>query len=574
MIDREYIQKIPYLCAQIIPYIGNKRRLLPLIHQGLCQACPGGFRGKTFLDPFAGSGIVSRFAKFLGFQVVANDWEPYAHVLNYAYLKIDRSDLNGMYRQAGGLEGMLQHLNSLPDPDEADEYIARYYSPRDDRSADYRRERMFYTRANGLAIDRIRTEIERFYPVPLEVEYDDELFFREKALLLALLVHQAATHTNTSGVFKAYHKGFGGFSGDALTRILKPIVLPHPFLWDSDLPQQVYRRDAVLLLRLGLSGLPSFDVAYLDPPYNQHQYGSNYHMLNSIVLWDRIVPGEPAAGDKAGIRRDWVKTRSRYCYRDRAPAAFAELLDQLDARYLMVSYSTEGIIPFEELIDICARHGQVRILTGEHVKYPGGRQSIHRLSHNIEFLILTDRSAKTLAQDRAVIDDLIAARQLNLKLKHSYVRDRLQERFLMDEDSERIGCTIGTQILWFRTRGFLKVEEQDLNAPIERLALGADRARGVKRRLLADLEHATCRDRAEELSEVLRLVQEKRDDCAFFAAYIPGILRKIAHRKYRDLFTRSLKEIRILAQRRPAVYSSIAGRVDEVEKLAHRRFSG
>jgi adenine-specific DNA-methyltransferase len=574
MMNRDSIQKTPYLCAQIIPYIGNKRRLLPLIYQGLCQVCTDGFGGKTFFDPFAGSGVVSRFAKFLGFQVVANDWEPYAYLLNYAYLKIDRRDLSGMYRRFGGLEGMLQHLNTLPDPDESGEYIARYYSPRDDRNADYRRERMFYTRSNGLAIDRIRQEIERVYPGPLGLEYSDDRYFREKALLLALLVHQAATHTNTSGVFKAYHKGFGGFSGDALTRILKPIVLPHPFLGESDLPQQVYRRDAVLLLRNESSELPSFHVAYLDPPYNQHQYGSNYHLLNSIVLWDRIVPGEPAAGDKAGIRRDWIKTRSRYCYRDRAPAAFAELLDQLEARYLMVSYSTEGIIPFEELIDICARHGQVRILTDEYVKYPGGRQSIHRLSHNIEFLIITDRSGKTLPKDRAVIDDLIAAQRLNLKLKHSYVRDRLQERFMMDEDSERIGCNLGKKILWIRTRGFLKIEEQDLNAPIEGAGLGAEKAREAKRRLLAALEHATCRDRAEELSEVLRLVQERRDDSASFAAYIPGILRKIAHKKYRDLFTRSLKEVRALEQSCPAVYISIAGRVDEVQELAQRRFSG
>jgi adenine-specific DNA-methyltransferase len=487
---------------------------------------------------------------------------------------VNRRELSGMYRRFGGVAGVLQHLNSLPDPDESDRYVARYYSPRDDLQADYRNERMFYTRSNGLTIDRIRNEIERLYPVDVADEPCEDEPHREKALLLALLVHQSATHTNTSGVFKAYHKGFGGFSGDALSRILKPIVLPYPCLWNSDLPQLVFRKDALKLVGEEAAGVRAPHVAYLDPPYNQHQYGSNYHLLNSIVLWDRLAPGDVSGGDRAGIRKDWVRTRSPYCYRDQAPAAFSNLVDHLDARYLLVSYSTEGIIPFDELIEICAGQGEVRILTDEYVTYPGGRQSIRRLNHNIEFLIITDRRGKTSRSDRAAIDDLMVRRQLGLRVKQSYVRKRLEERFAIDVDSERIGFNLGSKHLWFQTRAFLKIEESDLNGLIDGAGLTPKEARGARRRLLEDLDHGACRDRSEELSEVLRLVLERRDDPAPFAAHIPLILRKIAHKKYRDLFTRSLREVRTLERRCPAAYALIAEKIDELEMLAHRRFSG
>ena len=69
-----------YIFSQLIPYLGNKRKLLPLIGQAMAQT---GVTGGLFVDFFAGSGVVARFAKRAGFQVVANDWEPYAQVLNH-----------------------------------------------------------------------------------------------------------------------------------------------------------------------------------------------------------------------------------------------------------------------------------------------------------------------------------------------------------------------------------------------------------------------------------------------------------------------------------------------------------
>ena len=581
-LDVQRVGKIDYLSRQIIPYIGNKRSLLPLIHRAIVHVFPGGIGGRKFLDPFAGSGVVSRFAKYLGFEVFCNDWELYSYLSCFAFLKINPADLDNMYAEWGGIDGVLQHMNSLPPVGADYEFIARYYSPKNDAQADYRRERLFYTRENGCTIDKIRGEIERLYPFPIKPVSINGAYagsalsehgaYREKALLLALLIHGAATHTNTSGVFKAYHKGFGGFSGDALSRILKTIVLRRPQLWESNQPQHVCMMDATQLLEH--LGNREFDIAYLDPPYNQHQYGSNYHLLNTIALWDGLSPGDRETGGKAGIRKDWVLTRSDYCYRNTAYGAFGTLLNKLKARYIFISYSTEGIISFDMLIKLCASCGKVKLFTDEYIKYRGGRQSIHRLNHNVEFLILIDTAGHTVQSDLQAIDERVTERKLNLQTRCSYVRERLLKHFILDEAQERLGFALGDRTLWIETQGFLRLAETDLIGLIDRLDLTISRRRELKEKLLEALQQCQSVDRVEELQQVLLLVREGGYDQYLFAERIPDILRKIAHKKYREIFMESLAEIRGLELSSPKAFSRIAGKIDAVEELAKKRFEG
>ena len=599
LLDVEKLRREDYLSRQIIPYIGNKRKLLPLIHRAMEKVFPLGFSGKTFLDPFAGSGVVSRFAKYLGFEVFSNDWELYSYLSCYAFLKINLADLRYMFAAWGGLDGMLDHLNSLPPPPPECEFIARYYSPRDDALADYRKERLFYTRENGLIIDKIRNEIERIYPFTIRPGFERGAFvqssgaddaataaaaaattaaaanaaaYREKALLLALLIHGAATHTNTSGVFKAYHKGFGGFSRDALSRILKPIVLLRPPLCDSCRPQHACMMDAAMLLEH--LGERKFDVAYLDPPYNQHQYGSNYHLLNTIALWDRVSPGDRETGGKAGIRKDWVLTRSDYCYRDSAVHAFTALLKKLKARYIFISYSTEGIISFDVLMKLCAEKGRVELFTDEYVKYRGGRQSIHRLNHNVEFVIIIDTARRTVQSDLEEINERLTGRRLNLQTKRRYVKELLGESFTLDEKREAVGFVVEGRTVWIETQGFFVLKEGDLCRLIDQCTFPVSKRREAKQRLLDALQRCQCKDRVEELQQLLMLLRERREDGTLFAAAVPGLLRKLAHKKYGQVFMESLEAVRDLQRDLPQLFSRIAGKIDEVEGLAQKRFRG
>ncbi|MFQ3621706.1 MAG: DNA adenine methylase, partial [Spirochaetales bacterium] len=426
----------PYLTRQIIAYIGNKRRLLPFLFRALQRIYGNTIpSGLSFLDLFAGSGVVSRLAKFLGFAVWSNDWEPYAYTLGRAYVETQASDITTLFGSQVQFEQLLSYLNTLSDPPLEEQYFARYYAPREEDpfQADYRTERLFYTRQNALQIDRIRNEIDRLFPPGLPSlappsPTSAALFPPKSAdrltqggmgdlgtwggqgergeskercrhVLIALLLYEAATHTNTSGVFKAYHKGFGGHGKDALHRILQPILLEPPPLIDSLYPCHVFCKEASALMT-ELSG-KSFDVAYLDPPYNQHQYGSNYHLLNTLTLWDKPpicqeLDPKGRLKDKAGIRKDWKRTRSAYCYRQSAAPAFYQLLAQIDAEHILISYSTDGIIPFEILMDICSSQGSVRLLTNEYVTYRGGRQSNQRKDHNVEFLLwISQRRGKS-----------------------------------------------------------------------------------------------------------------------------------------------------------------------------------
>ena len=163
-------------------------------------------------------------------------------------------------------------------------------------------------------------------------------------------------------MFKAYHRGFGGRGGDALGRIMREIELEYPALINGR--AEVTSMDAgELAVKLSAEGRRA-SIAYLDPPYNQHQYGSNYHMLNTIARNDRpavnreiLVDGKKVA--KGGIRKDWVDTRSDYCYRKSAADSFRQLVDSIDAERLLVSYSTEGIIPFREMLDILGAKGRL-----------------------------------------------------------------------------------------------------------------------------------------------------------------------------------------------------------------------
>lgn len=560
---------VPYLTQQIIPYIGNKRRLLPLIKRAIQYADPSGERGGRFLDLFSGSGIVSRLAKYLGYEVYANDWECYSYLLTYAYICIDHSELKTMYGLWGGIEGIISHLNGLPHPAPQDRYISRYFCPKDDMRPDYRTERLFYTRINGLYIDKVRNEIEKLYPEN-EITKSNKIH-KEKTLLIALLLHGAATHTNTSGVFKAYHKGFGGLSSDALGRIMKPITLVYPQLIDSELRMRAYREDAnVIVKEEKFSGRP-FDIVYIDPPYNQHQYGSNYHLLNTIALWDTIPlneslsPGEPRQ-NRGGIRKDWVKTRSDYCYKDKALKPFEDLIESINAKSILISYSTEGTIPFDRMISICAERGKISLVTDEYVKYRGGRQSLYRLNNNVEFVVIVDTTQKSVRRDLQRIDESILHRKLLLQAKKCYSRKKFEEHFRVDHVTTSIVFKEGGRDVTIGTRGLYRIDERGLESVVNALSGKA------KKKLLELLLLCECRDMAEEIDETIRVVDEE-DDSLQFITHLPTALKKICHRKYRDLFYYYLRKITLLRERHPCSYSRIERKIREIEELGRKRFN-
>lgn len=550
----------PYLTKQIIAYIGNKRKLLSLIYKALEQSKVDFSKSLKFADLFCGSAVVSRFAKYLGFEVHCNDWEPYAKIIAEGYVKTDKKDLLKLFKTQEDFVSFIEDINRLPAPKDKDCYISKYYAPKSDDvlKADYKTERLFYTRQNALAIDKIRNHIDSTFPLG---EKEGDVL---RTVLIANLLYEAATHTNTSGVFKAFHKEFGGHGKDALKRILSLIKLNPPVLIDGKAPVFVYSEDANTLVKR----LPRMDVVYLDPPYNQHQYGSNYHILNTIARWDKIpepleLNDKGVLKNKAGIRTDWVQTRSKYCYKDSAVTAFRELIKNIDAGLILISYSSDGIIPFEDMKKIALEKGYVSIVTSAYTTYRGGKQSNNRVNSDIEFILVIDTSRKALSECEEKIDRIILEKKVLMLLKRRFCRERLESEFdFVDQE-----------------KAVLKIKNERIEFPCkDKFSLGVpedfysfDNAKLLK--ILAVLEKTICTTKKEEVEQLLQLCMENNGNEKKYAKLIPATLKKLAQKKYRQIFCKEYEKVVTTLKHKPELYDLIGDKLLEIKSIAEIRFN-
>ncbi len=328
-----------------------------------------GKRRLRVFDAFSGSGVVARFFKAHASLVVSNDIEDYAAVIGRCYLR-NRSTVDW-----AGLRAAVDDLNRrvLAEPLPPG-FIEQLYAPRDEAHI-LPGERVFYTRQNARRLDNYRRLIGQ-----MPAEWRD--------LLLGPLLSEASIHANTAGVFKGFYKNrhtgvgqFGGSGRDALGRILAPIRLDVPVLSRFECDWQVLQQDANQAARQ-LRGL---DLAYLDPPYNQHPYGSNYFMLNLLVRYRR----PRRISRVSGIPADWQ--RSGYNLRCRSRVLLADLLEAIDAPFLLVSYNNEGFIGPEEMMAMLGRLGSIEVIETRYNAFRGARSFRNRPLHVVEQLFLVQR---------------------------------------------------------------------------------------------------------------------------------------------------------------------------------------
>lgn len=348
----------PFFRSHLITYIGNKRRLAPFLYTGFSKIrCKIGKRKLIVLDGFVGSGAAARILKALASELHVNDLEDYAETVNRAYLA-NKSDID--MRE---LERYINWLNEnkLKIKFEKIGFIEKNYAPINDEDIKDG-ERVFYTTSNARIIDNLRRLID---DIPDEYRY----------FCLASLIVKASVHNNTSGGFKGFHKrnGIGHFGGqgeNALTRIKREISLDMPIFSDFECPIFVHKRDVNELVND--SSLPVFDLAYYDPPYNQHPYGSNYFMLNII----NDGKAREIQDGVSGIAKEWNK--SAYNKKKLAEEAMDKLLADTRARFIAISYNDEGIIPTENFKNILSRYGKWEIMEQDYNTYRGSRNLCDR----------------------------------------------------------------------------------------------------------------------------------------------------------------------------------------------------
>ena len=360
-----------FLESQLITYLGSKRSLLGFIGRGIefVRRRTGKDRLSIF-DAFSGSGIVARFCKQYAERLVANDLEAYSHVINSCYLanrsEVPLEDIRELHREL---------VFKLENDGFREGIITRLYSPVDESNIRIG-ERVFYSARNARYIDTARLQINSMPP-------------SLQKYFLAPLLSEASKHANTAGVFKGFYKDsttgigkFGGRRGQALSRILGEIHLPLPVFSNFESEVELHQEDANSLARK----VKNLDLSYIDPPYNQHPYGSNYFMLNLIV--SNRSPSRISR--VSGIPANWK--RSLYNKKSQSHRVLANLISALDSRFVLVSFNSEGFIGPDDMVELLGRYGKLDVLQTRYNAFRASRNLRHRATYLKEYFYLLEKN--------------------------------------------------------------------------------------------------------------------------------------------------------------------------------------
>ena len=360
-----------FLTTQIITYIGNKRSLIGNIEKEVEEIENKiGKKELVCADLFSGSGIVARMLKKHSSKLIVNDLENYSSLINSCYL-INKNNYPA--------EVCTELRNEIENRCVKEKYhgiISENYAPQDDNNI-LRGERVFYTHENAVLIDTYRKLID-------DVVKDEKL----KKFFLAPLVTEASIHVNTSGVFKGFYKDkntgigcFGATGKNALTRIFGKIELKEPVLSNFNSDLEIYQKDTVELSK----ELKNLDIAYLDPPYNQHPYGSNYFMLNLIIKNKLDVE----VSKVSGITQDW--NRSAFNKHYSALESLEKIIANLSSKYTIISYNSEGFITFTEMSEMLKKYGKVKTVEITYNTFRGSRNLRNRDTYVSEYLFVLEK---------------------------------------------------------------------------------------------------------------------------------------------------------------------------------------
>lgn len=366
MAEKENQIEDSFLTEQIITYIGNKRKLLPYIEAVVKDIQSQIKKDKLVCaDLFSGSGIVARMLKAYSSVIITNDMEDYSKIINECYLSnLDDFDEEKYENYKTQLDEYCKHLKSG--------IIAKNYAPKNDKNIQDG-ERVFYTTRNAKYIDTAMDFILK------NIEPAYQKYF------IAPLLYEASVHANTSGVFKGFYKnsetGIGQYGGNAqncLERITSNIAIKKPVLSRSTAKHIACQGNTNEVVKT----LTDIDIAYLDPPYNQHGYGSNYFMLNTI-LHHKLGKN---LSKVSGIPDDW--NRSDYNKKNTVLSSMDDLIKNLNSKYIIISYNNEGFITKDEMETMLKKYGTLKTISIKYNAFRGSRNLQDRAQYVDEYLFV------------------------------------------------------------------------------------------------------------------------------------------------------------------------------------------
>ncbi|EAK3572342.1 DNA adenine methylase, partial [Campylobacter jejuni] len=334
-------------------YIGSKVKLLDFLFESINDILAKSdinLEQCTFIDLFAGTSAVGKKFKNKVEKVISNDKEFYSFVLAKNYIentvKIKRS------------KELIKELNNIAKINPIKGKIYKHYSLGGGEN------RQYFSDFNAMKIDSMRIKIS-------EWKYDNFINEKECYFLLASLLESADKVANTASVYGAFLKHLKPSAQKEL------ILLPAEFEC-THTKHLVFNENANDLIKK-IKG----DILYLDPPYNSREYGANYHVLNSIAMYDDFIPQ-----GKTGLR---AYEKSAWCKKNLVFDALEDLIKNADFKFIFLSYNDEGLLSLEQIRQIFEKYGKYDFKSQIYQRFKADSKRICQQNKTIEYLHILEK---------------------------------------------------------------------------------------------------------------------------------------------------------------------------------------
>jgi len=351
-------------------YLGSKARLLNFISEVVKDNCSN---IKTFADVFAGTGNVAwRFNK--NSKVIVNDILKSNYYAYEAFFSDEKIDL----------DKLSQYIDLYNKEDGITDYFTANFAD------------TFFSKHNCMKVDYIRNNIESEFKKGI-------INSREHAYLITSLLYSMDKIANTVGHYDAFRT-----HGD-LNKQLK-LELLEISSNDENKNNEIYCMDANALVKN-----ISVDLVYIDPPYNSRQYCDAYHLLENVANWNKPqVYGTARKMDRSELK-------SKYCLKS-APKEFDDLIQNINARYILVSYNNMGTkgagrsqakISDEDIINSLSKRGKIKIFETDFQQFTTGKSNISDHKERLFLCFVGEKSSVSKVNSIEEDENLLIKSPLN-----------------------------------------------------------------------------------------------------------------------------------------------------------------